>query len=131
MIRFNIHAENVAGPWIWQCPAWVSGSSWITPLQFSILTATLTRNADATELHVAENRPGGDWTRITLSTTNGSISLRAAAGGTAPLYLATDGDRLFGSWDPVDLTSFAYTDALSPAVVARLLTRRHRRPYTL
>jgi asparagine synthase (glutamine-hydrolysing) len=54
------------------------------------------------------------------------VALTAGPLGVAPLYVAVCGERLIGSWDPVDLASFAEPDDLSPAVVTRLLTRRHR-----
>ncbi|WP_156994041.1 hypothetical protein [Pseudonocardia acaciae] len=44
----------------------------------------------------------------------------------APLYLADDGQTLYGSWDVADLADFASPDRVVDRVVARLLTRRHR-----
>jgi asparagine synthase (glutamine-hydrolysing) len=79
---------------------------------------------DAT-VAVREIRPGGDFTELTLGA-DGVVALTAGPLGVAPLYLAACGERLIGSWDPVDLASFAEPDDLSPAVVTRLLTRRHR-----
>jgi asparagine synthase (glutamine-hydrolysing) len=57
---------------------------------------------------------------------DGALQLTAGPLGVAPVYVATCESRIVGSWDPVDLALFASAESVSPAVVARLLTRRHR-----
>ncbi|TQM10190.1 asparagine synthase (glutamine-hydrolysing) [Pseudonocardia kunmingensis] len=71
-----------------------------------------------------ERRPHGDHLELRLIR-DGSVQLRAGNGGVAPLYVAADDDRLIGSWDLTDLVG-RIGGELSPVVVARLLTRRHR-----
>ncbi|WP_219420492.1 asparagine synthase-related protein [Pseudonocardia nigra] len=46
--------------------------------------------------------------------------------GTAPLHLTISGENLIASWDPAELAFATRPEHLSPAVAARLLTRRHR-----
>jgi asparagine synthase (glutamine-hydrolysing) len=125
MLRFHIHGDDIPGPWPWRHAAWHSGPSAINPLQFPILAATAAHENGGVTFTVRENRPDGDHTEVRVGP-NRSITITAGTGGTAPLYVATDGNRLVASWDPADLAPYAHADALSPTVIARLLTRRHR-----
>jgi asparagine synthase (glutamine-hydrolysing) len=124
MLRFDLHCDDVAAQWRWQDSCWRSGSSWIAPVRSPALRLESRLDRDAT-VAVREIRPGGDFTELTLGADR-VVALTAGPLGVAPLYLATCGERLIGSWDPADLASFAEPDDLSPAVLTRLLTRRHR-----
>jgi asparagine synthetase B (glutamine-hydrolysing) len=124
MLRFDLHGDDVAARWRWQDSCWRSGSSWIAPVRSPALCLESRLGRDAT-VAVREIRPGGDFTELTLGA-DGVVALTAGPLGVAPLYVAACGERLIGSWDPVDLASFAQPEDLSPAVVTRLLTRRHR-----
>lgn len=124
MLRFDLHCDDVTGRWRWQGSCWRSGSSWIAPVRSPALRLESRLGSDV-RVALREFRPGGDFTELTLRA-DGVVALTAGPLGVAPLYLAACGERLIGSWDPVDLASFARADDLSPAVVTRLLTRRHR-----
>lgn len=126
MLQFSVHCKDMRGPWSWQGSAWVSRSSWITPLQLPILDSRMSQGGGSSTISARENRPGGDSVDMHVDALDRSIVLNAGTGGTAPLYLGSDGERLVGSWDPAELASFARVTALSPMVVARLLTRGHR-----
>lgn len=125
MLRFDIHSDDLMKPWAWRNSLWLSGTSWINPLQLDALRTESSRGSRGTVIAVRENRLGGDFVELTLGNDR-SVCLRAGSNGTAPLYVASNGTRLVGSWDPAELAPFARADALSPVVVARLLTRRHR-----
>jgi asparagine synthase (glutamine-hydrolysing) len=124
MLRFDLHCDDVAARWRWQDSCWRSGSSWIAPVRSPALRLESRLGRDAA-VAVRECRPGGDFIELTLGA-DGVVALTAGPLGIAPLYVAACGECMIGSWDPVDLASFAKPDDLSPAVVTRLLTRRHR-----
>lgn len=125
MLRFGIYNGDVPGRWSWQNGSWSCGLSRITPVQSPALrTDTFLADSGAT-IAVREIRSGGDFLEMTLGA-DGVMCLAAGPVGVAPLYVATDGPRLIGSWDPAELAPFASVDSLSPVVIARLLTRRHR-----
>jgi hypothetical protein len=95
------------------------------PSRFPNLITTMTVDRGMVTFTVREGRTGGDHTRVEV-TPDHAVTISAGPGGVAPLYVATDGHGLVGSWDPADLAAFASAGALAAAVVARLLTRRHR-----
>jgi hypothetical protein len=125
VLRFEIHHDDVPERWCWQGSFWASGSSRVTPLQHPALRVEASHRRQSTVLGIREDRPDGDFVNLTLGADR-AVRLVAGPVGVAPLYVAPDGACLIGSWDPVDLARFARPDSLSPAVVARLLTRRHR-----
>lgn len=125
MLRFEIYRVDIPGRWSWRDGGWSCGSSWIEPVQSPALRIDAFLADHGATMTIREARARGDYVEMTLSA-DGVMRVVAGPVGVAPLYLATDGSRLTGSWDPADLAPFASVDSLSPVVVARLLTRRHR-----
>jgi asparagine synthetase B (glutamine-hydrolysing) len=127
MLRFDIRHVDVAGQWQWDWHAqcWRSESSWVDPVRSPALQVEPSLAGGGTKLIVRETRPDGDFTELALGP-DGTVRLVAGPLGIAPLYVAASDERLIGSWDPADLAPFADPGGLSPVVVARLLTRRHR-----
>lgn len=125
MMRFEVHSDSLAGHWHWQGAMWRSGSSWISPLASPALRRDSNFADQGLRLAVREVRANGDFVEMEIEP---GETLKVTAGplGVAPLYISECESRIVGSWDPVDLAPFASADSLSPAVVARLLTRRHR-----
>ncbi|WP_019812214.1 asparagine synthase-related protein [Saccharomonospora halophila] len=56
----------------------------------------------------------------------GQATVTAGVGGTAPLYLAADGEVLHGTWDLPALRHLLRHSRIRDRAVARALTRRHR-----
>jgi hypothetical protein len=125
MLRFDVHHDDVPSSWHWQNAAWRSGSSWVVPFTSPALRTDTVLTGRGVVLAVREIRPGGDFVEVTLGR-DGAMQVKAGPIGVAPVYAATSNNRAIGSWDPVDLAPFATVDTLSPAIVASLLTRRHR-----
>jgi asparagine synthase (glutamine-hydrolysing) len=125
MLRFEIHNDDVAGRWSWRNNSWACGSSWITPVRSPELISDAFLADRGATITIREVRSRGDYVEMTLGA-DGVMCLAAGPVGVAPLYVATDGSWLAGSWDPAELAPFASVSSLSPVVVARLLTRRHR-----
>jgi asparagine synthase (glutamine-hydrolysing) len=125
MIRLDVHSDDLAAQWSWQGGMWRSGSSWIAALESPALRRHHILAGQGLRLEVREVWANGDFVEVEIAP-RGTLQLTAGPLGVAPLYISTCGSRIVGSWDPVDLTPFASADSLSPAVVARLLTRRHR-----
>lgn len=124
VIRFNVHSDDLAGHWHWRGAMWRSGSSWIAPVASPVLRPDST-SAQGLRLAVREAWANGDFVEVEIGP-DGALQLTAGPLGVAPVYVAICESRIVGSWDPVDLAPFASAESISPAVVARLLTRRHR-----
>lgn len=146
MLAFRLALNDLTDPkWRWEQDCWRNGTSWIRPVTHPALrhhldiragvTTVLIRDAaspvtlpEATDpIRGGENVTGaahGD--ALLLQTQPARIRLAAGVGGTVPLYLAADGDVLYGTWDLAALCHRARQSGLLDRAVARALTRRHR-----
>ncbi|MEU3771590.1 asparagine synthase-related protein, partial [Amycolatopsis keratiniphila] len=146
MLSFRLALNAGADPaWRWDTDRWRRGDSWIHPVVHPALrhdiddcpgaTTILVRDA-ATQLTLPEattHKPSADGVggaergdALLLRIQPGRITLTAGIGGTAPLYLAVDGDILHGSWDLPALRHLTQRSSLLDRAVTRALTRRHR-----
>lgn len=146
-------AELRSTTWRWQADGWTNGGSEIRPFQHPAVAARLvwdrqgrvvaivqerTRAASAdapndmqphlvpdarTVARQCERSPG-NW--MTVQMEPGRVAVACGAGGTAPLYLATRGDLVLGSWDLLELRPVLSPDRLLARAVARRLARQAR-----
>ncbi|MFI7114916.1 asparagine synthase-related protein [Amycolatopsis sp. NPDC049868] len=146
MLSFRLALNAGAAPaWRWDTDRWRRGDSWIQPVVHPALrhdiddrpgaTTILVRDAanlltpPETTNHTCGNDGVAGAERgdaLLLRIQPGRITLTAGIGGTAPLYLAVDGDILHGTWDLPALRHLTRRSSLLDRAVTRALTRRHR-----
>lgn len=128
MLRLRINLADAAHgkEWSWDSGRWRAGSSYVEPFAHPGLTQLCVSRTElgTTRFVVAEKRANGDLTSVDI----GGSRVRVTAGpvGVAPIYLATSGSTLHGSWEVTDLARFASPDRLVSRVIARALTGQIR-----
>lgn len=135
MLTMTISLDDAQGPWICANGAWTSGTSVIEPVAHPALEAITDSSGDVLRITVRERCPGragephqGDWPGdfLTAELSARTVRLHAGRRGVAPLYVATDGPTMRGSWDLAALRPEISADRLTDREVARLLTMRFR-----
>ncbi|MQA27662.1 MAG: hypothetical protein GEU94_19880 [Micromonosporaceae bacterium] len=153
MLKLQPALEDLGQPWNWSADRWVAGSSWIEPFQHPVLEHHLVTDGTTTFMTVRERLRGcsaptavervdtatyrrrvkeaQSWPLdfTTVECERGQATFSTGVWGTAPLYLASTGDALHGSWDLMDLRRHLHAEALDDTAVSRLLTywRRYSR----
>lgn len=135
MLTMTISLDDAKGPWTCTDGAWTSRTSIIEPVAHPALEAITDSSGDVLRITVRERCPGrdgephqGDWPGdfLTAELSARMVLLHAGRRGSAPLYVATDGLTLRGSWDLAALRPAISADRLTDREVARLLTMRFR-----
>src|SRR3712207_6655005 len=154
MLSFKVHLSDLHRPsWAWSTDRWINGCSWIKPVTNPVLESLVAQDNTgrafgfvrerydpllevrplgghpdySSRASVAVNRMHywpGEY--VTIEMRSGWFRLTAGPFGTAPLYLTTDNDILYGSWHLPDLHRHCRIDMLCARAVARALTRCHR-----
>ncbi|HEY0639946.1 MAG TPA: asparagine synthase-related protein [Pseudonocardiaceae bacterium] len=110
--------------------ALTNGVSWLRPLTTPMLEIEWSGWGAGVRLLVRERRSemvsalSRDWVEVRVSP--GTVRFEAGAGGTAPLYLASVGGVVHGTWNLPDVCRQVRADDLLDRVVARVLARRPR-----
>lgn len=146
MLSFRLNWRDVlASTWRWDTDRWVSGQSWLCPVINPTLEHAVVRlDTDRVMLVIRErvthrgqlartpaenvtaSLPSWPGDYLSLELTPTAVTITAGARGTAPVYVATDGDTLHGSWDIADFQRSHAVSHLGERGVVRVLTRRHR-----
>lgn len=153
MITFKADLADTFRPWAPASGAWVSGESRIKPFQhraleqiaftdgtrfcltvreIGIVTSHIPgippgRNVSSAEYDAIFRLIGSEHlNEILIEIRPDEIILRAGAMGMAPLYLASRGTELHGSWDIVDLKEHMSASRLNECQVACMLAHRGR-----
>ncbi|RLL67954.1 asparagine synthase-related protein [Streptomyces sp. Z26] len=155
MLKFSVTRaswENGPVEWTWTGHEWQHGASRIEPYVHPALCHEMICDGTAVAVISTERRRGAepspagppvrmspdayrarlraashgplDWTAIEL--TPRTATVRAGTWAVAPLYLASGGGTLDGSWDLADLRRHCRVGALVDREVARLLRLQHR-----
>ncbi|HEX2419067.1 MAG TPA: hypothetical protein VHJ83_13255 [Micromonosporaceae bacterium] len=145
MLAFRLHWPDLnSGLWCERGGRWGLGRSWIAPYQHPALTTGLVNCPDGAAVFWVAEHPGiAVKTPSTASEVvaelvsqgmefavfrieRDAVRLTVGPHGTAPIYLAHDGNNLAASWDLADLSGWCHADRLVDRVVAGILTRRYR-----
>ncbi|MFE5565087.1 asparagine synthase-related protein [Amycolatopsis japonica] len=146
MLSFRLALNAGIDPtWDWDTDRWRCGDSWIQPVVHPALRHNIDDRPGVTTIVVRDAvtqptppetpnhyRGTGDVAgaergdSLLLRIQPGRITLTAGIGGTAPLYLAVDGDILHGTWDLPALRHLTRRSTLLDRAMTRALTRRHR-----
>lgn len=127
MLSFRVRLADTRGMgWCWDTDRWMQGESWIRPAHAGVLNAELVPGQGAGVCVLVREDKGGQADYTSLLVRPGEIQVSAGVFGTAPLYLVSVGQDLYGSWDLADLRPHLRPDRLNPRVVARTLSRQHR-----
>ncbi|MGW0837434.1 asparagine synthase [Streptomyces prunicolor] len=100
--------------------------SWIRPAPAAALKAELVPDQAAGFCVLVREDKGGEVDYASLFIRRNEVQVSAGVFGTAPLYLVSVGQDLYGSWDLADLRPHLRLDRLNPRAVARTLSRQHR-----
>ncbi|WP_244187860.1 asparagine synthase-related protein [Streptomyces regalis] len=112
--------------WRWDTDRWANGQSWIRPAHAAVLDAELVPGDGTGACVLVREDKGGEVDFTSLLLRPDEVQVSAGVFGTAPLYLVTVGEVLYGSWGLTDLRPHLRPDRLNPRAVARTLGRQHR-----
>jgi asparagine synthase (glutamine-hydrolysing) len=146
MLKLRILADDMRYPWEWVSDRWLCGSSWIEPFRHSMTAQHFltdgTRTAlvnvaravgdpeQLTRVHATSpalydeaidavlNRHD-DWVMVETRR-DGHVRVLTGTHGTAPVYLTSRPDALYGSWDLLELRR--HFVALDIAEIARRIS---------
>ncbi|WP_171146128.1 asparagine synthase [Streptomyces sp. S3(2020)] len=127
MLSFRLRLSDThSSGWRWDTDRWVLGESWIRPAHATVLNAELELGHGSSACVLVREDKDGESDHTSLLVRTGQIQVSSGVFGTAPLYLVSVAEDLYGSWDLTDLRPHLRPDRLTPRAVARTLSRRHR-----
>ncbi|WP_329072587.1 asparagine synthase C-terminal domain-containing protein [Amycolatopsis sp. NBC_01480] len=146
MLSFRLALSDLArAAWHGDHDRWRCGGSWVQPISHPALRNEIHHAQHTTTILVRDlaspvtlagptpPEPGRKGTHgaargdaVVLHLQPGRITISAGIGGTVPLYLAAEGEFLYGTWDLPALRRLLRSSSLRDRAVARALTRRHR-----
>jgi len=127
VLSFRVRLADTRGSnWLWDRGCWTNGESWIRPAHATALKAELSHGQGTGVCVLVREDKGGEADYASLVIRRDEVQVSAGVFGTAPLYLVSVGEDLYGSWDLADLRPHLRPDRLNPRAVTRALNRQHR-----
>ncbi|WP_328869022.1 asparagine synthase [Streptomyces sp. NBC_00287] len=127
MLSFRLRLSDThSSGWRWDTDRWMLGESWIRPAHAAVLNAELEPGQGPSACVLVREDKDGEADYTSLLVRPGEIQVSAGVFGTAPLYLISVAEDLYGSWDLTDLRPHLRPHQLTPRAVARTLGRQHR-----